>query len=193
MQHRAGSTQLCPGGLKLAGGIARVQADRGALPSQSVFLTGEEKGDDLAGEPADDDRFVAVLAHFLEHAGGYPPEEAARVARTMLPDILFYEPKRPASYPDNGRALTDDVMDVFLSILTNGKVTRDNVGPHKNQLAGFPYLGRRTSPDLRNWFPPRRRPHSAARREWARIDAPTLVTQEMLTTAGAMLAQEEDR
>jgi hypothetical protein len=32
-------------------------------------------------------------------------------------------------------------MDVFISILTNGKVTRDNVGPHKELLVRFPYLG----------------------------------------------------
>ncbi len=118
-----------------------VQADRGALPSQSVFLTGEQKGAYLAAEPADDARFVAVFAHSLEHTGGYTPEEATRVARTLLPDILFYDPKRPASYPDNGRTLSDDVMDVFISIITNGKVTRDNVGPHKDLLASFPYLG----------------------------------------------------
>src|SRR6267143_751871 len=73
-----------------------VQADRGALPSQSVFLTGEEKGSYLAAEPADDARFVAVFAHSLEHTGGFTPEEAKRVAGTLLPDILFYDPKRPA-------------------------------------------------------------------------------------------------
>jgi hypothetical protein len=49
--------------------------------------------------------------------------------------------KRPASYPDNGRTLSDDVMDVFVSIITNGKVTRDNVGHHNDLLASFPYLG----------------------------------------------------
>ena len=118
-----------------------LQADRGALPSQSVFLTGERKADYLAAEPADDARFVAVFVHSLEHTGGYTPEEATRVAQTLLPDILSYDPRRPASYPDNGRTLTDDAIDLFLSILTNGKVTRDNVGPHKDLLADFPYLG----------------------------------------------------
>jgi len=118
-----------------------VQADRGALPSQSVFLTGEEKGAYLAAQPADDARFVAVFAHSLEHTGGYTPEEATRVAGTLLPDILHYDPRLPASYPVNGRTLTDDVMDVFLPLLTNGKVTRDNVGPHNDLLAAFPYLG----------------------------------------------------
>jgi hypothetical protein len=43
-----------------------VQADRGALPSQSVFLTGSVKGAYLAAEPADDARFVAIFAHSLE-------------------------------------------------------------------------------------------------------------------------------
>jgi hypothetical protein len=99
-----------------------VQADRGALPSQSIFLTGEKKGDYMAGAPADDARFT-------------------RVAGTLLPDILHYDPKLPASYPDNGRNLSDDVMDLFISTISNGKVKTDNVGPHKDLLASFPYLG----------------------------------------------------
>jgi hypothetical protein len=118
-----------------------VQADRGALPSQSIFLTGEHKADYLAGEPVDDARYINVFSHSLEHTGGYTPDEATRVARTLLPDILSYDPNLPAAYPENGRALTDDVMDVFISILTNGKVTRDNVGPHKDLLTTFPFLG----------------------------------------------------
>ena len=118
-----------------------VQADRGALPSQSVFLTGEKKADYLGAAPADDARFVAVFAHSLEHTGGYTVTDATRVAQTLLPDILSYDPTCPASYSANGRALTDDVMDLFVSILTNGKITRDNVGPHKDLLVNFPYLG----------------------------------------------------
>ena len=59
----------------------------------------------------------------------------------MLPEILSYDPTRTASYPDNGRTLTDDAVDSFLAILTNGKVTEDKVGPHGDLLAEFPYLG----------------------------------------------------
>ncbi len=118
-----------------------IQVDRGALASQSVFLTGERKADYLTGEPVDDARFVPVFAHSLEHTGGYTPEEATRMARSLLPDILPYDHTRPASYPGNGRTLTDDVADFFVSILTNGKITRDNVGPHKDLTADFPYLG----------------------------------------------------
>ena len=126
----------------LAGAGGRwIQADRGALPAQAVFLVGGERDAYLAGEPADDARFVAVFAHELEHAGGYTPEEARRVARTLLPDILSYDPRRAASFPRNGRTLTDDAADAFLAVLTNGKVTGDRVGPHGDLLNEFPYLG----------------------------------------------------
>jgi hypothetical protein len=123
-----------------AGGVW-VQADRGALPQQAVFLVGSEREAYLAGEPANDARFIAVFAHALEHTGGYAPEEARRVAGTLLPDMLSYDPTRPASFPSNGRTLTDDAADAFLAVLTNGKVTGDKVGPHIDLLAEFPYLG----------------------------------------------------
>jgi hypothetical protein len=118
-----------------------VQADRGARSSQTPFLAGEQNDAYRAGEPADDARFIPVFAHALEHAGGYTPEEATRVAGTLLPDLMPFDPTRPTSYPDNGRALSDDVSDYFLAILTNGKVTADKVGPHGDLLAEFPYLG----------------------------------------------------
>src|SRR5580698_7370647 len=49
-------------------------------PRKAVFLVGSEREAYLAGEPANDARFIAVFAHALEHAGGYAPEEARRVA-----------------------------------------------------------------------------------------------------------------
>jgi Domain of unknown function (DUF4331) len=123
-------------------GAGWMQVDRGARPSQTVFFNpGEEKAPYLAGDPSTDDRFVDSFAHVLEHAGGYSPEEAKRVARTLLPDVLPYEPGRPAGYPENGRTLTDDVGDHFLTVFTNGKVTGDGVGPHGDLLTEFPYLG----------------------------------------------------
>jgi hypothetical protein len=118
-----------------------VQADRGARPQQTPFLPGDERNAYLAGQPADDARFIAAFAHSLEHAGGYTPEKAKQVAGTLLPDILLYDPKRPAAFPNNGRALADDVVDIFIPILTNGKVKGDKVGPHSDLLADFPYVG----------------------------------------------------
>jgi hypothetical protein len=124
-----------------ADGAGWVQADRGARPSQTPFLTGDQNEAYRAAEPADDARFIGVFAHSLEHTGGFTTEEARRVAATLLPDVLRYDPTRPASFPHNGRALRDDAADAFLNIITNGKVTGDGIGPHRDLLAEFPYLG----------------------------------------------------
>jgi len=118
-----------------------VQAERGARPAQAVILVDEERDDYLAGEPADDARFVRGFAHALEHTGGYPPQQAEQVARTLLPDLLSYDPARPASFPHNGRTLSDDAFDSFIAVMTNGKVTEDKVGPHRDLLTVFPYVG----------------------------------------------------
>ena len=118
------------------------QVDRGARTQQVTFvIPNEEKEAYLGGDPADDARWVDSIAHSLEHAGGYAPEEAKRLAETMLPDILHYDPTRPIAYPDNGRLFTDDVGDRLVAILTNGRVTEDKVGPHDDFLSEFPYLG----------------------------------------------------
>jgi hypothetical protein len=118
-----------------------IQADRGARPAQAVFLPGDERNAYLAAEPADDARFISIFGHSLQHSGGYSPEEARRVAGTLLPDILRFDPTRVASYPNNGRTLTDDVLDHFLTILTNGKVTTDGIAAHSDLITEFPYLG----------------------------------------------------
>jgi hypothetical protein len=118
------------------------QVERGARTQLVPFLVPNEEKDAYVGsEPADDARFVDVLAHSLEHIGGYSSEEAQGVAGTLLPDIMRYDPKRPVAYPDNGRLLTDDVGDSNVAIFTNGKVTEDGVGPHNDLLPDFPYLG----------------------------------------------------
>jgi Domain of unknown function (DUF4331) len=118
-----------------------IQAERGARPQQAVFLPGEARAAYLANEPAFDATFVAAFAHTLEHTGGYTPEEAERVAATLLPDIMLYDLSKPVAFPQNGRNLTDDAADVFLSILTNGRVISDGVGHHHDLLDVFPHLG----------------------------------------------------
>ena len=118
-----------------------VQADRGARAQQTPFLPGDDRNAYLAGEPADDKRFVGTFAHSLEHSGGYTPEEARRVADTMLPDVLPYDPTKPAVYPTNGRALTDSVVEYFIPLFSNGKVKTDKTRAHGDLLAEFPYLG----------------------------------------------------
>jgi hypothetical protein len=63
---------------------------------QAVFLAGEAREAYLSGEPANDDRFIDVFAHELEHTGGYTPEDAKAIAIVLLPDILSYKPGGPA-------------------------------------------------------------------------------------------------
>jgi hypothetical protein len=121
-----------------------MQVERGARPLQLFVVLGlsrEESRAYIAGEPANDARFIPAFAHALEHTGSYAPEQATRIAKTMLPEMLSYDPSRQASFPISGRTLTDDAVDCFLSLLTNGKVTGDRVGPHGDLLAEFPYLG----------------------------------------------------
>ena len=82
-------------------------------------------------------RIISSVPRELEQA-----RMSARKARLNLNrSILFYAPRRPASFPHNGRTLIDDVVEVFFSMLTNGKVTIDKVGPHGDLLDEFPYLG----------------------------------------------------
>lgn len=121
-----------------------VQVERGARPLQLFMVLGlstEESHAYITGEPANDAQFIPAFAHALEHTGSYTPEQATRIAKAMLPEMLFYDPSRPARFPVNGRTLTDDAVDSFLALLTNGKVTRDGVEPHKDVLSEFPYLG----------------------------------------------------
>ena len=80
-------------------------------------------------------RFVTTL-----QAAGYSEAEATQWPLQLLPDILPYDYSRMAGYP-NGRTLTDDLLDITLTLITNGRVTSDLVGPHTDLLADFPYLG----------------------------------------------------
>ena len=117
-----------------------VQADRGARPTQTPFLASAQREAYLDGEPAQDERFVAMFAHVLEQSGGYTSAGAEAAARSLLPDVLPYNPKQPAAYPGNGRTPTDDSKDVFLTVF-NGRLTWDKCGPHTDLLHEFPFLG----------------------------------------------------
>jgi hypothetical protein len=117
-----------------------VQADRGARPTQTPFLAEAQRETYLDGEPAQDERFVSMFAHALEQTGGYTPKGAEAAARSLLPDVLPYNPMRHAAYPGNGRMPRDDAKDVFLTVF-NGRLTWDKCGPHADMLDEFPYLG----------------------------------------------------
>jgi hypothetical protein len=71
----------------------------------------------------------------------YDAATANAIANILLPDILTYDVSTPAVGPLNGRALSDDVIDVELGLTTNGCVTSDGVGAHTDYDGTFPYLG----------------------------------------------------
>ncbi|MDI6876977.1 MAG: DUF4331 family protein [Methanomicrobiales archaeon] len=119
---------------------AWVQADRGARPTQTPFMAEAEREAYLGGEPADDERFVPMFAHVLEQSGGYTQKGAEAAARSLLPDVLPYDPGKEAAYPANGRKPADDGKGVFLTVF-NGRLTSDRTGPHTDMLDVFPYLG----------------------------------------------------
>ena len=70
----------------------------------------------------------------------YTNAQAQGLADFLLPDILTYDTSTKAGSL-NGRALSDDVIDIELGITTNGAVTSDGVGAHSDYLSSFPYLG----------------------------------------------------
>lgn len=117
------------------------QIDRMGRPWVNVGFTANEDKDTFNRiEPTRDrelftDKFADLLA-----SHGRSLENARQAALTLLPDILDYDYSRPSGYR-NGRTLTDDIIDIQLSVLTNGLVTSDRVGPHRDLLSTFPYLG----------------------------------------------------
>src|SRR5205085_6275670 len=55
----------------------------------------------------------------MGHTGNYTREEAIAAIdkERTLPDVLSFDPSKPAKYP-NGRVFTDDVIDYRLAFLT---------------------------------------------------------------------------
>jgi uncharacterized protein DUF4331 len=117
------------------------QIDRMGRPFVNVaFTKGEDKDTFNRIEPTQDrELFTKKFADLLE-SFGHSTESAHKMALTLLPDILEYDYTSSKGYP-NGRKLTDDIIDIQLAVLTNGRVTTDKVGPHQDLLATFPYLG----------------------------------------------------
>ena len=72
--------------------------------------------------------------------GQYTADQALSIAQILLPDILTYDYSSSAGFL-NGRKLTDDVIDAELTLVSNGKVTTDMVGPHTDLLPNFPFMG----------------------------------------------------
>jgi len=133
--------------------------DRMGRPAiNTVFNHGQDKNAFNATDPQDDrSRFSAnvsaVLRHFssLDTEGAYTDAQVQTLTDVLLPDVLTYDTSTPAAGPLNGRALSDDVIDTELNIVTggfpfqgrdaHGAVGSDCVPAHTDYLSTFPYVG----------------------------------------------------
>jgi hypothetical protein len=121
-----------------------LHVDRAGHPSVSSFFnTDETKEEYNASEPAGDrERWTDQFVHLMGHTGNYTREEAIAAinAESLLPDMLTFDPAKPARYP-NGRSFTDDVINHRLSFLSKGDIPPTGLKPHTDILGEFPYLG----------------------------------------------------
>jgi hypothetical protein len=118
-----------------------VPMDREGNPSFNPILNPNDIKDQFnATDPVDDVKnYLQPLSQTLQQHG-YPPDEAAAAARTLLPDILQYDRTMPAHYP-NGRVMTDDVFSARMIFMVHGQATPQAVKPHDDLMAVFPFLG----------------------------------------------------
>jgi len=120
-----------------------VHADRAGHPWVSGFFPEDEQlAEFSAGEPNQDQgRWMGHLIEVMAETGGYTRKEAidAIVAEGTLPDVLTYNPRKPAAYP-NGRTLADDVADYRSKFLTKGRTPLTDFAPRGEFLPDFPYL-----------------------------------------------------
>jgi len=137
-------------------GLLTTTAYQNALNSvgpdfEAAALAGHKPEAEVAGP------IVAEAKHTLM-AFGNDDARATALLLAFLPDVMRIDTSGPSGYaaalnakgsPIRGRKITDDVIHVTLSVVTNGAVKTDNVtyaGPngggtgHKPLLSSFPYL-----------------------------------------------------
>ena len=139
--------------VSLYGHAPEIQVSRWGLPLiTNFFMPDTEMREEFnRTKPSDDqERFItqvsAVVAKVTSLAGSAanPTEYSSWVAARLFPTTLPYELGTPAAFDFecfNGRALTDDVMDVILRLVTNTDLS-DGVAPDEDRTSGqFPYFG----------------------------------------------------
>jgi hypothetical protein len=121
-----------------------LHVDRAGHPSiSSFFNTDDTKLEYNASEPINDrKRWTDQFVHLMGHTGNYTRAEAIAAidADRILPDMLCFNPSKPAKYP-NGRVFTDDVINHRLAFLSKGDIPPTGLKPHTDILTSFPYLG----------------------------------------------------
>src|SRR5260370_108084 len=116
--------------------------DCGHAAITTVLTHGQDKNvfnnidpsDDLTASTTEGITFVESFANTLTALGGNP-----KLATVLLPDVLNYNFSKPTSYAAlNGRRLEDDVIDISLSLITNGGLNTANVRPASDYQSHLP-------------------------------------------------------
>ena len=108
----------------------------------SFFNTDDTKLEYNASEPINDrTRWLDQFVHLMGHTGNYTREEAIAAIdkERTLPDMLSFDPSKPAAYP-NGRVFTDDVINYRLAFLTKNDIRRRPHAAHRRP-EGVPVSG----------------------------------------------------
>jgi Domain of unknown function (DUF4331) len=139
--------------VSLCGHAPQVQVSRWGLPLMThIFITDAAAKDDYnrSVPAADVPRFSQVtadaLARVIELAGsaGDPAAYAQRVVERLFPATLPYVLDSAASFGFagfNGRALTDNVGNVMLSLQANTPIDQGAAVARTSILGEFPYFG----------------------------------------------------
>ncbi len=106
----------------------------------TVLIPSSSKDAFNATKPVDDvaewsDEVIASLISLNGDA-----DYSAAVATVLLPDILTLDTDTPSGFL-NGRTLSDDVIDIVLSVVSNGAIASDCVAANDVPFpSAFPYL-----------------------------------------------------
>jgi hypothetical protein len=90
---------------------------------------------DDAGQP-----YRGNVSAVLQALGGYSPMAADGLAAALIPDVITYNTASMGTNILNGRALSDDVIDAELGIVTQGAIPSDCVAWDLDSIPIFPYL-----------------------------------------------------
>lgn len=137
----------------LYGHAPEVQVSRWGLPLiTNVFMPDADLKEQFNRTTSSDDqaRFTAQVGQVAEKlttlagSSARPADYAKQLTARLFPTMLPYEIGTPAAFDFagfNGRALTDDAMDVILTLATNTALG-DGVVPDKDRTRDeFPYFG----------------------------------------------------
>jgi hypothetical protein len=140
----------------LYGHAPEMQVSRWGLPLITHLFLNDPKDQEMKEQfntslPSDDvARFSQPIGDFAEKMSGYagsvqnPAEYRKQVVARLCPTTLPYELGTTAAFDQvgfNGRALTDDVMDVMLTLASNRGLA-DGVAPDPSRVRSeFPYYG----------------------------------------------------